>query len=244
MDYDPITVIRGESDAFLGASRAGDLDVTVPSCPEWTVRDLVAHLGVVHRFHGTHLRRGVTDSPQGDARPQVPADALLEWFAEGVEELTATLSALDPDYPAWNWSLGPQVTSFWARRMALETAIHRWDAESATGVAGSFDPAVALDGVDEVLAVHLPADRLEPDEHGGSLAEGVVRVEAVDADRSWLVRLGADGATDVGPGDGETADTVVAGDAGALFLALWGRESLEELVCAGNPGLAAAIRTA
>ena len=35
------------SEAFLELARAADLDVLVPSCPGWTVSDLVYHLADV-----------------------------------------------------------------------------------------------------------------------------------------------------------------------------------------------------
>src|SRR5207253_3038416 len=46
---DHIAAVRRESAAVVTAARRG-ADAPVPSCPDWTVGDLVAHLGVAHRW--------------------------------------------------------------------------------------------------------------------------------------------------------------------------------------------------
>src|SRR5436305_715070 len=71
------------------------------------------------------------------------------------------LETVDPRAPAWNWSLAPKAAGFWHRRMAQETAVHRWDAESAYGNALPVERLLAVDGIDEALRVFLPAGRAE-----------------------------------------------------------------------------------
>lgn len=231
MTYDALATIRREADGFLAAARLG-LEPQVPGCPGWTVGDLTFHLGSVHRFHAGHVGRGVTTLPE---RPEVvdPADdELLPWFEAGVTELLAALSSVEPDLPAWNWAPHtPQVAAFWPRRMALETAVHRWDAESAHGVQRGFDTALAVDGVDEVLTVMGPA------EASADLPTGTVVVRATDADAAWGVRMS--------PGRFEVLDELpaepdaeVEGPAGSLLLVVWGRIPLDEVVVRGDRALA------
>ncbi|MCW2669510.1 MAG: hypothetical protein JWO27_1407 [Frankiales bacterium] len=209
-------VIAEESAAFLRAVN-GNLPARVPSCPEWTVGDLTAHLGGVQRFHALHLVRGVTDPPTEHTDVPEDDDALLLWFEEGTKLL---LAALDRplDGPAWNWAPHtPQTVAFWRRRMALEAAVHRWDAESARHDAQGFVAGLAEDGIDEVLTVHHET------------MPGNVLVRLTDSERTW--------------GNEKTPDAVLEGTASGVFLALWGRVPLSSLTTEGDESQVAALRT-
>lgn len=218
MSYDPVATIRREADAFLAAARRG-LEPQVPGCPDWTVRELTHHLGSVHRFHARHIVRGVTEPPEKWAA-ELPADAdLLPWFDDGVDELLIIFRSIEPDLPAWNWAPHtPQTASFWPRRMTVETAVHRWDAESAHHDATGFDVEVAVDGIDEMLTVIGPA-HTKPD-----FPTGTVVVRTTDDDAVWAVRLAPD-AFEVLSDIPDAPDATVEGTATALLLALWGRTS-------------------
>ena len=68
---------------------AAGLDAPVPTCPDWTVLDLVAHQGMVHRWAASHLRGEPVDrrsrsSARGASRPTV-----LGWFDDGATALLA-----------------------------------------------------------------------------------------------------------------------------------------------------------
>ncbi|MDT7573181.1 MAG: hypothetical protein QOE05_3355, partial [Actinomycetota bacterium] len=210
--------IRREADAFLAAARRG-LEPRVPGCPDWTVRELTHHLGSVYRFHERHVGRGVTEPPEKWAA-ELPDDAdLLEWFDDGVDELLITLRSVDLDSPAWNWAPHtPQTAAFWPRRMALETAVHRWDAESAHQDANGFDLEIALDGIDEMVTVMGPSEP-DPDQPAGTAV-----VRATDAEREWAIRMGP-GLFEVLDASPAAPDAVLEGTATALLLALWGREA-------------------
>lgn len=216
MSYDAIPTIRREADAFLVAARRG-LTPQVPGCPDWTVRELTQHLGSVHRFHTRHVVRGVTEPPEQWAA-ELPEDTdLLQWFDDGVDELLITLRSIDLDSPAWNWAPHtPQVASFWPRRMALETAVHRWDAESAHADANGFDLAIALDGIDEMVTVMGPCNP------AADSPTGTAVLRATDADREWAMRMGPE-LFEILDSPPAHPDAVLEGTATALLLALWGR---------------------
>ncbi|MCW2570170.1 MAG: hypothetical protein JWO88_228 [Frankiales bacterium] len=236
MTYDAIATIRREADAFLLAARRG-LEPQVPGCPEWNVRELTQHLGSVHRFHTRHIVRGVVDPPEEFAA-ELPADPdLLGWFDDGVDELLVALRTVDLDSPAWNWAPHtPQVAAFWPRRMALETAVHRWDAESAHHDANGFDLAVALDGIDEMLTVMGPS---EPDSDWvRDLPTGTAVVRATDSEAEWAVRL-APGEFEVLASAPAEPAAVLEGTASSLLLALWGRAS--HITTTGDPAVVAAL---
>lgn len=236
MSYDPYDVIVRESAAFVRAAN-GNLDAQVPSCPDWKVRDLVQHVGMVLRFHALHVVRGVTDEPTTRPVAHEGDEGLLEWFEESSRALLGAIKDLPADAPAWNWApCTPQVAGFWPRRMALEAAIHRWDCEAAREDGSGFDLDVAIDGIDEVLTVHLPSDRA--DEPGAE--RGVVQVRLTDDDASWTIEVGHDFAV---PVTQKTPDAVLEGTAAGVFLALWGRIPLSSLEVTGDESLVAAVRT-
>jgi len=234
MTYDAIPTIRREADAFLVAARMG-LEPQVPGCPDWTVRELTQHLGSVYRFHNRHVARGVTDPPEEFAAELPADDDLLAWFDDSVDELLITLRSTDLDSPAWNWAPHtPQVAAFWPRRMALETAVHRWDAESAHHEAGGFDVDIAVDGIDEMLTVVGPAQP-DPDSPTGTAV-----LRTTDTGDEWAVQLGP-GRFDLLPDIPGEPDAVLEGTSTALLLAIWGRGA--EITTAGDARLVAHLQS-
>ncbi len=225
---DHLSHIRRESEEFLATALDGSLDTPVSACPGWTVADLVGHLGVVQRFHGSHILRGVTDPPPGP-RPDPPASGLADWFSEGTVQLLDNLATVGFDTPAWNWSIRPQdaTTRFWHRRMACEAAIHRWDVQHARRRATGFDRDLALDGIDEVLAMQIPSKRT------GGEPEGTVTVHVIDGDHPQQLITG----------DPAASSATIRGSADDVWLALWGRLPLSDLEVEGDLALAASAVT-
>jgi uncharacterized protein (TIGR03083 family) len=238
-----VDAVRHEGATFLAVAREADLTAPVPPCPKWTVWDLVRHLGVVYDWQRTHFVRGETTEPTHERTTAPEGDAVYDWFAAQHADLVDGLVDLDPATPAWNWSLRPRTGDFWHRRMAQETAVHRWDAQSAAGLPQPVEPTLAADGVAEVLEVFLPGGRRKgPDD-----AEGVVRLVSTDTGDEWTVRvrgtelavLDTDTVLDSGPG----AQSAAAGTASDLLLALWGRVPFDVLQLEGDPRLLSALRT-
>ncbi|GAA0231033.1 maleylpyruvate isomerase family mycothiol-dependent enzyme [Cryptosporangium japonicum] len=234
--------LRREGAAFRAALTPETLDSPVPSCPEWNVGQLVAHLGAVYRRHGAHVGRGVTSDPGGAIDPSAaPAGpAVIEWWDESFRLILAALESTDPASPAWNWSIVQDKTAkFWFRRMAHETAVHRWDAQLGAGAAltESIETRLAVDGVDEVLDTWLPSKH-DWDPEG---QRGVVTLRTTDADAHWAVRLRGVGISLLDTGtvfdDSPHAQSAVSGTASDLLLVLWGRVPLSVLTIEGNPEL-------
>jgi len=144
--------IAHESDAFVAAISVDALDRTVPSCPEWQLRDLVAHLGRVQRFWALVVRAGGDERP--DAEPPVAPDApdaLVEWMVASTRELLDVLAESPPDAPAWTWWKESRNAGAIARHQAQEAAVHRWDAQTARGNPQPLARELADDGVDEFV---------------------------------------------------------------------------------------------
>src|SRR3954462_11131362 len=138
----------------LGATAASmGLDAPVPTCPGWALRDLVGHLGAVHRWAASYVEQQRTEPPGREDEPEQPPadDELLPWFRQGHEHLVQVLDAAADTVECWTFLPAPFPRAFWTRRQAHETAIHRVDVEGAAGRTTSFDPAFAVDGIDELM---------------------------------------------------------------------------------------------
>lgn len=231
MTVDELIAALEREAATLISAASTDFEAAIPACPGWDVRTLVVHLGRVHRWATAALQAGGSAPAGFPARPDELTDT---WFADGVNELADVLRTVDPDAPAWTF-LGPGTTRFWARRQALETAVHRWDVEDAIGGATPVDAELAVAGVDEVLDVFLPR-RLQGDEPP-TLPAGSLHIHATDDDHGeWIIRS-HDGELLVGHGH-EKGDAAVRGPAGDLLLWLWGRLDLDALEVFGDAGVA------
>jgi uncharacterized protein (TIGR03083 family) len=218
---------------------SGGLAAEVPWVPAWTVRDLVAHLGAVHRWATGILRAGSTEPPEPSSRFRAPEDDLAGWYALGLTELVATLRTVDPDAPAWHMSpAASRRARDWSRRQAHELVVHRMDLEAAAGVGHApVDVALAADGVDELLGIVLPRWQHTPPL---ATARARVTVTATDADRSWLVEVADGTVRSTGSPAGPAADATLTGTAEQLLLRLWGRPSAATVT--GNPAAEALLR--
>ena len=204
------------------AGRVG-LDAAVPSCPGWTVRNLLRHVGGVHRWATSIVATPLSERPDeplddtDDAR--WPGDAsLLSWFVEGHAALVAALRNAPDDLDCYTFlpNMTPKV--HWTRRQAHETAMHRADVQLAAGDTPSFEVDFARDGIAEMFEAFFPRGyrkRLR------SETPRTIGVVAVDADDAWLVHVGPEGATaERGVGD---VDDVVMASASDVYLILWNR---------------------
>ena len=176
--------------AFAPAAIQG-LDRRIPTCPEWDMAALVAHVGSGHRWFADIVQARATEDPR--RFPSAPTDtrALLTWYDEGFVGLIEVLSAIPPDEPIWNWfDNKPAPARFWHRRASLETAVHRWDAQLATGMAEPVDPELAVDGIDEHLAFmsfFFQFKLIHVDGLTGSL-----HLHTTDTEGEWLLNLAPD----------------------------------------------------
>jgi uncharacterized protein (TIGR03083 family) len=238
-----LDALRREGAAFRTAISPEALASPVPSCPEWNVEQLIGHLGQVYRSAGTHVVHGVSTTPTDEpAQPPTGAD-VIAWWDESFRFLIAALESVDPAAPAWNWSIQEPVAKFWFRRMAHETAVHRWDAELAVaaGYTEPIETQLAVDGVAEAFDTFLAAGHRAGPEN----LQGVVTLRTTDADAHWALRVRGVGLSlldiDTVFDDAPHAQSAVSGSASDLLLALWGRVPFAVLNVEGNPDLPQAL---
>ncbi|MER8186079.1 maleylpyruvate isomerase family mycothiol-dependent enzyme [Kitasatospora sp. NPDC094015] len=218
--------VAAETARFAAVVAAADPATPVPTCPGWTLADLVRHAGSVQRWFSVLLHQRVQQPPRSrEVDLQLPADpaGYPDWLAASAEVAATAFAATGPDEPMYAWG-ADQHARFWARRMLFETLVHRVDAELALGVEPSIDPATAADGVDEFL-VNLPfATLFAPDVAKLRGAGETIRFRRTDGDGDWLVRLRPDGfALDPAATSGTEADATVRGTAADLLLLVYGR---------------------
>ncbi|MDQ1683644.1 MAG: hypothetical protein QOC82_381 [Frankiaceae bacterium] len=216
------------------SATAAGLDAPVPSCPEWAARDLVTHQSQVHRWARSYVSSGRSTPPNaGDTpEPPPPDDELLDWFRAGHEALVTSLREAPADLDCWSFLPAPSPREFWARRQAHETTIHRVDADLAAGRTPAIDPALAADGIDELLHGFFARPR-------GSLVSDPARklaVRAADTGAAWTITIGPDSRTSTSIADPD-ADCTVTGDAAALYLLLWNRGGRDNLTIDGDATL-------
>ena len=178
-----VAAVRREGGALAHAARR-DLARPVPYYPGWSVADLVAHTGEVHRWALEIVRTRATEGgPLNEYQDRDPI-RLLAWFEGGLETLARELEGADSNEPVW--SFADQTVGFWQRRMAHETAIHRWDAQSAFGDPQPIEWRLAATGIPESLAIHVvqPTRNTAVGGHGESVA-----LRCDDVPDGWIVVL-------------------------------------------------------
>ncbi|MET9881910.1 maleylpyruvate isomerase family mycothiol-dependent enzyme [Streptomyces sp. NPDC006430] len=228
----------------------------VPSCPGWSVSDLLGHLGAVHRFVGRILHDRLSEAPDRTdpalfEHPEGPAaraawplpeqapnrgplpEAVGEWFAEGARRLEGHFRALGPDVPVWTWSphTADHTSGFWLRMQTIELAVHRWDAESATGPAVPIHTDIAVDAVPQSFETMAPFRRTWTDAPAGRGER--YRFRRTDGPESWTVTfLGEE--VRVENGGTDPVDVEAAGTASDLLLFLWQRTPAAALRVTGD----------
>jgi uncharacterized protein (TIGR03083 family) len=228
-----LAVLESEAKALAAAAEEAGLEAPVPTCPGWTVNDLVLHIGEVHRWATAVVASKAIklgDVPS-DSRGPLPEPAgTIGWFCDGAVTLRDTLADADPsiEYAAFLTDPASPRLLFWARRQTLETTMHRVDAESAVGRCTPLSPDIAIDGIDEFLTGFIPRSRtpLRAD------TPHCLQIAPTYSDQRWTVSISSElpetvrRATD--------SDCIVSGSASDIYLALWNRGSLDPLDIAGD----------
>lgn len=226
--------LRTDIDRIL-LTPADVLDTPVPACPGWDVADLLGHHAGVFSFATAQLRaKPGSDLAVFDPPPDGPA---LDVFAGAATDLLGALDDTDPSEHRPNWAGAPSA-EFWFRRIAQETAVHRWDIQAAHGPAEPIELTLAIDGVDELCDTFLRfAGRRGIRGTGETVhlhaTDDVVADGTVEGGE-WMFTFTPDGVeTEHAHGKGDMAGRASASD---LLLFVWNRRPVD-VTTFGEPDL-------
>ena len=239
MPFDPLLVLRAAADRIV-ALPVESFGARVPSCPDWDVTELLSHTGWVVRAwdHVISLPEGErisrdTRMAAGLPKPgsvQHPDGDLLPWFDDGVEHLLGTFRTTPPTKQLTT-IFGTHTPSLLALRVVHETAVHRWDAEDALDVPRTgFDPAVATDGIDELLELWVPM-RFDYVPFQGT--SHTIQLQATDSDDGWVIVV-EDDTTRWSRGHDAGSDVTARGSLDDLYLFVWARLATDRLDVRGD----------
>jgi len=211
-----------------------DQSLPIPTCPGWTLRQLVTHVGRAHRWAAEITRtrsdafipfRAVPDGKLPDDRAEQCA-----WLRAGAARIIDAVREAGSDL-VWSF-IGPAPAGFWIRRMAHETLVHRADAQLAAGAEPEpvIEAEVAADAIDEWLML-LTGGLGNSGERTKALpAAAGLHIHATDdglgGRGEWMIRHEAGGLT-VEPGHGE-GDAALTGPAASLLLVLMRRRPVSD----------------
>jgi uncharacterized protein (TIGR03083 family) len=191
--------VVNQTDLTLEVVEGADLSATVPTAPDWSLADLLRHLGGNLRAAEQAVRTGTAVT---EPERQVPGHggpagddlgALAAWLSEAAGGFAGTLAEAGPDVEAQVWVVR-WPTAAWARRAAHDLLVHRADAAGTVGAAFPVEPDLAADAMDEFL------DLMRSPQVAGSGPEaagpaGTIHLHATDTGpgvpSEWLVELGS-----------------------------------------------------
>jgi uncharacterized protein (TIGR03083 family) len=216
-----IAIVQREGLLLASAAERASLDAPVPTCPDWTLRDLVRHVGGIHNWAATIV--GESRARPYDPFPELegfwPSDAaLVDWFRAGLTALVRALEDAPADLSCFAFLPASSPLAFWARRQAHETGMHRADAEAASGLSPNYPPDQAVDGIDELLFGFMsrPGQRLK------TAQPRTLALHASDANVAWLVQISPDEPR-ITREAADRVDCRVRATASDLFLLAWNR---------------------
>ncbi|MGV1087543.1 MAG: maleylpyruvate isomerase N-terminal domain-containing protein [Mycobacterium sp.] len=149
---DTAAALIAENEAFAALLRDADPSTPVPTCPEWTLEQLMRHLGRGDRWCAQIVAEQSAEyiDPRTVSGGKPTPGHEIEWLHDGPRALLEAVERTGAQTTVWTF-LGPRPAAWWIRRRLHETAVHRADAALALGADFSIDPAIAADGITEYL---------------------------------------------------------------------------------------------
>lgn len=209
-------------------------EAPVPTCPDWTLWDLVGHMGQAPRWMAGIVRSGAAAVPPDPRDAEVPAD-WRGWLLAGADELLTAVAEVGADTPVWT-VVGTRPARWWVRRALADLVVHTADAALTAGVPFTVPETRAADIISEGLDVlTTPGLATFPGDREGTIA---LRPSTSDG---WLLTRAATGHT-WQPGTGD-ADTTLSGSAQDLMLVLMRRQPLDHVTVTGDRALVEELLT-
>lgn len=239
-ELDPLMVAAADGRDLLAVAQS-DWSRPVQDCPGWNAADLVGHMGAILGWIAKIVTSGQAVPRRDRETPPADRDTLAAWYEAHLDRTLTILTATPPG--SWTWtfsSRGDQRVSWWRRRLAVELAIHRWDAQRAASLGTRSLPApldghVAAAGIEEFLTEFLPGLLSQPDIVG---LTGSLHLHATDGASEWWIDLDERAGVVAVPGH-RKADTAIRANRSDLLLWLTNRQQPGALEISGPPEVAA-----
>jgi uncharacterized protein (TIGR03083 family) len=237
-----VSALQHEGDRLADTAEQIDLSVAVPTCPDWTLRDLLRHIGGVHRWAGEHIRDRREKILRVDDLETLfgswPADhALVEWYRDELRLLVNTFREAPSDIQCATFLKATSPLAHWTRRQAHEVTIHRADVESIVDKLTPVSPEFGADGIDELLSAFIPRPFMKL----RSTDAVTFSVKPSDSPRSWRLTI-SEGPVETVEGDKSPSNCTVAGTASDLYFDLWNRGHGEKVAVSGDPAVLGLFR--
>lgn len=220
MTIDYVSIISGEASLIVNAYER-DATAPIPWSDRWSVGTVARHVAGTHHVV-SEIIRGRPDADFGLFKElQTPAKdspEFVEWFRAGTASLGEQLSSVPADAETWSWFAPGGRVGWWARRMAFEAIVHRWDTDAAQQQAFVVAAEIAADGVDEYLDVFVETSRSVANSPVGP----TISLESSDRTDQWWLDLSAAGHRTLSR-DPMPSSVQIRGTAQDLLLFLWGR---------------------
>ncbi|NUR60081.1 MAG: maleylpyruvate isomerase family mycothiol-dependent enzyme [Catenulispora sp.] len=205
----------------------------LPTAPDWTVTQLVEHVGQTHHWVAEIIERRITDPGQLPSEMAVlPTDPRewKTWLAHSAQRFVSACSDDALDAPVFNAAADERSgTWFWMSSLLNEAVVHGFDAACALDRPADIDPAI-----DPAIAAALITNhfkmltsptwelRRPASAHAirgtGQTLQWLASDSDSDSTGAWFIERRPDGATyQLGT---RPADVTVTGSAGSLLLVL------------------------
>ncbi|GIF72548.1 maleylpyruvate isomerase family mycothiol-dependent enzyme [Asanoa siamensis] len=224
------TAVVAQTSTFADWVHGKDPSTRVPTCPEWTLADLVDHVGSTQRMIAMLVGEKMTEPSAAFAR-YVPGPTDSEqwraWLTEGAAEAQRAFDSVDADTPVWDPSGAADGVAFWSRRLFGEASVHRADAAAALDERYDLAPEHAVEAVEDWLDTMTSRGYWENKPEFAAAMRGngqTLHFHATDATGEWLARREPDMVAL--ERTHATADVTVRGPATDLLLVLSRRQPL------------------
>lgn len=214
MTMDFAAALVEENSRFADALRGADLATPVPTCPGWTLKQLMRHVGRGDRWAAQIVADRLEEplDPREVRNGKPPDDGAVEWLHGGAQELVDAVAKTGEKTPVWTF-IGLRPAAWWVRRRLHEVIVHRADAELAVGRDFTVAAELAADGLTEWLERVV----IQAGEQSPLGADQSLHLHASDGGE-WTLR--SDDGTLHMTSQHDNATAAVRGDAASLLLAM------------------------